>query len=131
MSATFPLSEAALSALCSESIEQLDIAGAQIALAVGDDVLHAEAGIANVDLGTPVTADTPFQIGSTTKLYTAALVMQLADDGAVDIDGPVAAYLPGVRLAPGDAWRAITPRHLMAMTSGRFLPRYCRFSRAQ
>ena len=118
MSVTFPLSQAALSALCSESIEQLGIAGAQIALAVGNDVLHAEAGVANVELGAPVTGDTLFQIGSTTKLYTAVLVMQLVDAGAVDIDRPVASYLPGVRLAPGDEWRAITPRQLMAMMSG-------------
>jgi CubicO group peptidase (beta-lactamase class C family) len=104
--------------LCRQVIDDLDIAGAQVAVAADDTLVHAEAGVANVELGTPVTADTLFQIGSTTKVYTAALVMQLVDQGLVDIDRPVADHLPDVRLAPGDEWRVITPRHLMSMTSG-------------
>jgi CubicO group peptidase (beta-lactamase class C family) len=104
--------------LCARTIERLEIGGAQIAVAVGDDIVHAEAGVANADLGNPVTADTLFQIGSTTKVYTAALMMGLADERAVDLDRPVTTYLPEVRLATGDAWPAITPRHLMSMTSG-------------
>lgn len=104
--------------LCRQVIDDLDIAGAQVAVAVDDTLVHAEAGVANVEIGTQVTADTLFQIGSTTKVYTAALVMQLVDQGLVDIDRPVADHLPDVRLAPGDEWRAITPRHLMSMTSG-------------
>jgi CubicO group peptidase (beta-lactamase class C family) len=104
--------------LCARTIDELDIAGAQIALSVGDDLVFASAGTANVDLGTQVTDDTVFQIGSTTKLYTAVLVLQLADRGLIDIDTPVEHYLPGVKLAAGDEWRSITPRHLMAMISG-------------
>jgi CubicO group peptidase (beta-lactamase class C family) len=111
------VSEEMLRELCARTIERLEIAGAQIAICVDDTLVHAEAGVANTELGSPVTADTLFQIGSTTKVYTATLVMQLADQGVVDIDRPVAGYLPGVRLAAGDDWREITPRQLMSMNS--------------
>lgn len=104
--------------LCARTIADLDIAAAQIAISIGDEEVHAAAGTANVDLGTGATDDTVFQIGSTTKVYTAVLVLQLADRGLLDIDEPVAGYLPDVRLAAGDAWRSITPRHLMSMRSG-------------
>jgi CubicO group peptidase (beta-lactamase class C family) len=110
--------ESALRELCARAIEQLGIAGAQIAVGMDDTLVHAEAGVANAELGTPVAADTVFQIGSTTKLYTAMLVMQLADQGIVDIDRPVADYLPGVRLAADAECREITPRQLMSMNSG-------------
>ncbi len=113
-----PVTEAALNELCTQTIEKLDVTGAQIALVVGDTLTHAEAGIANAELGTPVTADTCFQIGSTTKVYTATLAMQLVDQGLLDIDRPVSSYLPDVRLASAGDWRAITPRRLMSMTSG-------------
>jgi CubicO group peptidase (beta-lactamase class C family) len=114
------MSTAALQELCARTIAELGIVGAQIAVAVDGALVHAEAGIANSELNAPVTADTCFQIGSTSKLYTATLVMQLADEGLVDIDRPVTDYLPDVRLACGavEEWRAITPRHLMSMTSG-------------
>jgi CubicO group peptidase (beta-lactamase class C family) len=112
------VSRADLESLCHKTIAALDIVGAQIALALGDEFVWAEAGLANTDLGTPVTPDTLFQIGSTTKVYTAMLLMQLVDQGLLDIDRPVAAYLPDVRLAAGETWPSITPRQLMSMTSG-------------
>jgi CubicO group peptidase (beta-lactamase class C family) len=115
---TAPVSAEALGELCAQTIERLDITGAQVAVDAGDTLVYAEAGTANADLGTPVTADTCFQIGSTTKVYTAMLVMQLVDQGRLDLDRPVTDYLPDVRLASTGDWRAITPRHLMSMTSG-------------
>ncbi|MFE4197093.1 serine hydrolase domain-containing protein [Paenarthrobacter sp. NPDC056912] len=104
--------------LCERLRPELDVTGAQIAIAQGDQVWQASSGVANAELGIPVTENTIFQIGSTTKVYTAVLVMQLVDAGLIDLDTPVAEYLPGVRLAAGEEWRKITPRHLMSMTSG-------------
>ena len=95
----------ALQDLCDHSREKLGITGAQVAIAGGDGLLQAVSGTANAELGAPVTDDTVFQIGSTTKVYTAALVMQLVDAGLVDLDAPVTRYLPGVRLAAGEQWR--------------------------
>ncbi|SEN57030.1 serine hydrolase domain-containing protein, partial [Nonomuraea pusilla] len=95
-----------------ETAESLGVVGAQVAVVSGGDVRVCSTGLANAALGIPVTDDTLFQIGSTTKVYTAALVMQLADAGQVDIDAPVSNYLPEHHFG------AITPRQLMAMTSG-------------
>lgn len=104
--------------ICHRALADLGIAGAQLALLEGETLVQAAGGTANGELGTPVTDDTVFQIGSTTKLWSAALVMQLVDAGLVDLDEPVTTYLPDVVLAAGDAWRAITPRQLMSMSSG-------------
>jgi CubicO group peptidase (beta-lactamase class C family) len=60
----------------------------------------------------PLSTDTRFRIGSVTKTFTAVLVMQARDDGLLDLDQPLAAYLDVP--AHGDA----TPRRLLSHTSG-------------
>jgi CubicO group peptidase (beta-lactamase class C family) len=67
--------------------------------------------------GRPVTADTPFVIGSTSKSFTALAVMQLVDAGEVDLEAPVQRYVPEFEMAEGAA-AAITVRHLLQQTSG-------------
>jgi len=66
----------------------------------------------------PVTPDTLFQVGSTTKLFTAALAMGLVEDGGIELDTPVVDQLPGFALSDPEATRTVTPRHLMSMSSG-------------
>ncbi|MGW6690850.1 serine hydrolase domain-containing protein [Streptomyces sp. NPDC054961] len=92
--------------------------GAQVAVAVGAEFTQCSVGVENMATGRAVTPDTLFQIGSTTKVFTAVLLMQLVDAGLVDIDAPVASYLPDFRLGNERATRTVTPRHLMSMTSG-------------
>lgn len=75
-------------------------------------------GVTNVDHPLPVTSDTLFQIGSTTKTYTATAIMQLVDKGKVDLDVPVRRYLPGFRLRDDEATRKVTLRHLLTHMSG-------------
>lgn len=48
----------------------------------------------------PVSADTPFLIGSVTKSFTALAVLQLVDEGKVDLDEPVSRYLPWFAVDP-------------------------------
>jgi CubicO group peptidase (beta-lactamase class C family) len=60
----------------------------------------------------PLDADTRFRIGSVTKTFTAVLVMQARDDGLLDLDQPVSAYLD--LPAHGDA----TIRRLLSHTAG-------------
>jgi len=75
-------------------------------------------GVAHAETGCPVRPDTLFQIGSITKVFTATVVMQLVDEGKVDLDTPVVQYLPNLELADAEAQRAITLRHLLSHTSG-------------
>ena len=92
----------------------------------------AAEGIARPD-GTPMTPETPFWIASITKLFTAAAVLKLHEQGLVSIDQPMAAYLPG-RLIQGlhqlkgvDYTGKITLRHLLGHSSG--LPDYIEIHR--
>lgn len=64
---------------------------------------------------TPATLDTPFVIGSLTKSFVAAALLQLADKGRVDLDASIAADLPAY---PGA--KAITLRMLLRHTAGLF-----------
>ena len=61
---------------------------------------------------------TPFIIGSLTKSFTALAVMQLVEDGKVELDAPVERYLPWFRVADPQASVQITVRHLLNQTSG-------------
>src|SRR5688572_14522998 len=94
------------------------IPGAAIAVAVGDDVIEHAAGVLHTATGVEAKPDSVFQVGSVTKLLTATLLMQLVDEGRVELDAPVRRYLPGFRVADEAASAAITVRHLLAHTAG-------------
>ena len=64
------------------------------------------------------TPDTVFQIGSQGKMWTATVLMQLADEGLVDVDATVRTYLPEFGVADRDVAEAVTLRHLLSHTSG-------------
>ncbi|MBB4677841.1 CubicO group peptidase (beta-lactamase class C family) [Crossiella cryophila] len=59
-----------------------------------------------------------FQIGSITKLWTATLVMQLVDEGLVELDRPVRGYLPELVLGEEGVAAAVTTRQLLNHTAG-------------
>ena len=76
-------------------------------------------GFADIASRTPITEDTVFHVGSLTKTFTAIAVMQLHEQGLVDLDAPVGDYLRAFRLRPADAaWRPVTARHLLTHTAG-------------
>ncbi|WP_433303656.1 serine hydrolase domain-containing protein [Actinoplanes sp. CA-030573] len=74
------------------------------------------AGVGDLATGRPVPRDGQVRIGSNTKTFTAVVVLQLAGEGKIDLDGTVEHYLPG--LVPGK----ITVRQLLQQVSG--LPDY-------
>jgi CubicO group peptidase (beta-lactamase class C family) len=65
-----------------------------------------------------VRADTLFQIGSISKVFVAMLIIQLVEQGKVDLDTPIATYLPELRLADEQAQHTISLRHTLTHTSG-------------
>jgi CubicO group peptidase (beta-lactamase class C family) len=86
---------------------------------VGDEGVTHVAGFGSADSeGRPVTADTPFILGSTSKSFTALAAMQLVEAGRVELDAPVQRYLPWFRVADADASARITVRQLLNQTSG-------------
>ncbi len=99
-------------------VEEHGVVGASLAVGLGDQTAVAASGVLNLRTAAPATPDSVFQIGSITKTWTATLVMQLVDEGLLDLDTPVRTYLPDFRLADEDLAAAVTPRHLLAHTSG-------------
>jgi CubicO group peptidase (beta-lactamase class C family) len=76
-------------------------------------------GLADVESATPVTEDTVFRIGSITKTFTAVAVMQLVEQGLVDLDAPANDYLRGFQLVPAKtSWLRATVRQLLTHTAG-------------
>ncbi|HZC71968.1 MAG TPA: serine hydrolase domain-containing protein [Jatrophihabitans sp.] len=99
-------------------VQEIDAPGAALAIAAEGEVREFAAGIANIDTGVEMTPDTLFPIASITKVFTATLVMQLVDEGRVDLDRPVRDYLPDFRVADEAATRTVTIRQLLTHTSG-------------
>jgi CubicO group peptidase (beta-lactamase class C family) len=76
-------------------------------------------GVADIGSNTPITEDTVFRVGSITKLFSAIGVMQLVEQGLVDLDAPANEYLRAYPLIPADAsFRPATLRHLLTHTAG-------------
>lgn len=99
-------------------IEKYDVPGAAVAVLAGGEVIDDAAGVLSRSTGVGATADSLFQIGSITKVWTATLVMQLVDEGALDIDLPVRTYLPELRISDESAAMQITTRQLLDHTAG-------------
>ena len=76
-------------------------------------------GLADIASHTPVTEDTVFRIASITKTFTAIAVMQLWEQGLIDLDAPANDYLRAYKLIPAKAsFRPATVRHLLTHTAG-------------
>lgn len=76
---------------------------------------QGSSGVADIRTGRDAVEQGRFRAGSVTKAFTAAVVLQLAAEGRVDLDGPVRRHLPGT--VP-DRYGAVTVRQLLNHTSG-------------
>jgi D-alanyl-D-alanine carboxypeptidase len=88
-----------------------------VAIAVidkGKVILKRAYGIANLETDTPVKTGSIFQVASVTKQFTAAAIMMLVEEGKVQLDAHIGAY---INQAP-ESWANITVRHLLTHTSG-------------
>jgi D-alanyl-D-alanine-carboxypeptidase/D-alanyl-D-alanine-endopeptidase len=94
-----------------------------VTIVTRDQTVYSEAlGVASIEKRTAVSPDTLYQIGSVTKVFTAALLVALRDRGVVTLDDPVAKYLPAeVKLPVDPRGEQMRLWHLATHTSG--LPR--------
>ncbi|WP_328701442.1 serine hydrolase domain-containing protein [Amycolatopsis pittospori] len=79
---------------------------------------EVRTGTADVNAPRPLTSDDQFRIGSQTKTFTAVVVLQLVDEGKVDLDAPIERYLPGVVDGNGYDGTKISVRQILQHTSG-------------
>lgn len=105
--------------LLGQRIRKYSVPGASLAILRGSRVVAtAASGVTSLETKIPVSDQTLFQIGSITKPMTASLIMQLVDEGEVDLDTPVQRYLPGFRVADLTVARQVTLRHFLSHQSG-------------
>jgi CubicO group peptidase (beta-lactamase class C family) len=89
--------------------------GAAVGIVSGDRLIFARGfGVSNVETGAPVTPDMLFRLGSTTKMFTAAGVVTLAEEGKLKLDEPIGKHAKG--LSPKIA--GLTAHQLLSHTAG-------------
>lgn len=114
-----PVDRAALSAAVSARLEQARAAGFSGSVLIADaDSIVFEHGYGQADpaTGAPVRADTRFNLASSGKMFTAVAVLQLVQQGKLNLDTPIGRYLPDWPVAR--VRDTVTPRQLLTHTSG-------------
>jgi len=110
---TDPLAE--LERTISEEMKATGTPGAAVLLVRGDKVLFARGfGVISRESEIEVTADTLFRIGSTTKMFTGAAFLMLADQNKTQVRAPVSAYVSGLPSRIG----RLSAHQLMSQSSG-------------
>jgi len=93
--------------------------GSVLVAEAGEVIYENGVGWANIEWEVPNTPDTKHRIGSVTKHFTSAIILQLVEEGEIELDAPISTYLPGYPAAQGSK---VTVHHLLNHTSG--IPSY-------
>jgi CubicO group peptidase (beta-lactamase class C family) len=102
-----------------KALAEWNVPGAAIAIVRNDSLIYAKGfGVREIGRPEPVDAKTIFAIGSNTKAFTAAALEMLVDDGKMNLDAPVSAYLPGFRLSDPLATEQVVVRDLLSHRTG-------------
>lgn len=107
-----------LSEVVVEAMVRLQVPGVSVGIVFNGREHLAGFGVTSVENPLPVTADTLFQIGSTTKTVTGTIIMRLVEEGKIDLDMPVKSYVPQLRLRDQEAESTVTIRHLLTHMGG-------------
>ncbi|MEV4804970.1 serine hydrolase domain-containing protein [Nonomuraea sp. NPDC049421] len=105
-----------------KAIHAKGVPGLLAAAHTGRELLTVGYGSADRTSDVPIAHDSHFRMGSTTKTFTATLVLQLVGEGRLSLDDTVEDWLPGVVRGNGNDGTKITVRRLLQQTSG--LPEY-------
>ena len=104
-------------------IKEWKVPGAAVAVVKDSEVVHSQGyGLRDVEKQLPVTPQTLFAIGSTTKAFTAAMAGILVDDGVLEWDKPICEYIPEFKMFDPFASANLTMRDMLCHRSG--LPRH-------
>jgi CubicO group peptidase (beta-lactamase class C family) len=107
--------ESQVDALIKREMKERGIPGVQVAVVQqGKIVLLKSYGIANIENNIPVDNQSVFAINSCTKAFTGVAIMQLVEEGKVDLSAPVSAYLDSLP----QAWQPVTIKQLLIHVSG-------------
>lgn len=101
-----------------ELIKKYDVPGAALAYHHQGELHEYAAGVLHTGTGVEATTDALYQIGSVTKVWTATMLMKLAEQGKLTLDTPVVDLLPEFKVADAEVTKTVTVRHLLNHTSG-------------
>ncbi|WP_205525869.1 serine hydrolase domain-containing protein [Pyxidicoccus trucidator] len=110
-----PEQEAAITRAIEEELRESGAPGAAVAVIQGGETLYLRTfGVRSSEERTPVTPDTLFRLGSTTKMLTALATLDAAAKGRLGLDVPVRTYVKDLNPTLGK----VTPRQLLSHSAG-------------
>lgn len=110
---------ATIDSMVQDALRAFGVPGASVAIVKGDEVIYLKGhGVKRVGGAEPVTPDTLFAIGSTTKAMTATAMAMLVDEGKMAWDDPVRRYVEFFRLSDPLADDNVTLRDLVTHRTG-------------
>jgi putative pyoverdin transport system ATP-binding/permease protein len=117
-SSQLPSAYPAVDEFIQKQMREAGIPGVAVAVVQGGKIIYLKGfGVTSLNNPQPVTAQTVFDLASSSKSFTAMGTLILEDEGLIDIDQPFQKYVPDFTLADGAAAR-ITVRDLLNQTSG-------------
>lgn len=107
-----------LETVLEQIITRWGIPGLAIGMVEGEAILYTRCfGVQNLNTGTRVTENSIFCVASISKPFVASAVMQLVEQGVLNLDSPMVKYVPYFRLAD-EPYKQITLRQMLSHTSG-------------
>lgn len=106
-----------------DAMKKFEVPGMAVAIVKGKEIVYAKGfGLRDVEKQLPVTADTLFAIGSSSKAFTTFVLGTLVDEGKIEWEKPVRNYIPWFKLYDPSMTEHLTVRDLVTHRSG--LPRH-------
>jgi CubicO group peptidase (beta-lactamase class C family) len=99
-------------------MEAWEVPGLAVGVVQDGEVIYQRGfGVRSLDSGEPVTTRSLFHLASVSKPFVATAIMQLVEQGGIDLDAPVQEYLPDFQVADSRA-KQMTVRHFLSHSSG-------------
>ncbi len=107
-----------LSPFIQDVIQSHELPGLAIGIVADDEIVYARGfGVKSIETRDPVSIATIFHMASVSKPFVATGIVQLVEQGMVQLDAPVITYLPYFKL-DDERYRDITVQHLLSHVSG-------------
>ncbi|HEX7294486.1 MAG TPA: serine hydrolase domain-containing protein, partial [Pyrinomonadaceae bacterium] len=111
----FSIDFSELDRLVPEELREKNTPGAVITVISGDQIIYQKAfGVANVETGAPMDTQMLFRLGSTTKMFTAAALVSLAEQNKINLNEPIGNRVKGLNAGIG----RVTAHHLLSNSAG-------------
>lgn len=102
-----------------DAMKKFEVPGMAIAIVKGKEIVYAKSfGYRDVEKQLPVTADTLFAIGSSSKAFTTFVLGTLVDEGKIEWEKPLRTYIPWFKLYDPSMTEHLTVRDLVTHRSG-------------